>query len=162
MADRRDVPIDLVPGQLSAFTRLGALGDLDLHFVGVDQIFGRDAEAAGRDLLDGRAHRIAVGERLEAVALFAAFAGVRLAADPVHGDGEGGVRFAADRTEAHRAGGEALHDLARRFDFVQRNGCARGLELEQTANGQQPPALIVYARREVAILIRQVAAHRVL
>ena len=41
MADRGDVPIDLVAGQLAAFAGLGALGDLDLQLVGIDQIFGR-------------------------------------------------------------------------------------------------------------------------
>ena len=110
--------VDLVAGQLAALARLGALGDLDLHVVGIDQIFGGHAESAGRDLLDRRAHRIAVGQPLEAVALFAAFAGVRAAADPVHRDGERGVRFSADRAEAHRAGGEALDDLTSWFDDV--------------------------------------------
>ena len=38
--------------------------------------------------------RIAVRQRLETVGFFAAFAGIRLAADPVHGDGERGVRLA--------------------------------------------------------------------
>ncbi len=50
---------------------------------------------------------IAVGERLEAIAFLAALAGVRLAADPVHGDGERRVRLAADRAVGHGAGREA-------------------------------------------------------
>ena len=45
----------LWPGQLPAFAGLRALRDLDLQLVGVDQVVRGDAEAAGRDLLDGAA-----------------------------------------------------------------------------------------------------------
>src|SRR5690606_17618109 len=85
-----DDPIDLVAGQLAAFAGLCTLGHLDLDLIGIDQIFGGDAEAAGRDLLDGRTERVlrTIGQGLVAIGLFAAFAGVRLAADPVHGDGQ--------------------------------------------------------------------------
>ena len=100
MAHARDRRVDLVAGQLAAFAGLGALRHLDLHHVGVDEIFRRHAEAARGDLLDRRAHRVAVRHRLEAVGFFAAFAGVRLAADPVHRDRERGVRLARDRAEA--------------------------------------------------------------
>src|SRR5581483_455025 len=129
--------VDLVARQLAAFAGLGALRDLDLHHVGIDQIFRRDAEAAGRDLLDGGTHRVAIGQRLVAIRLFATFAGVRLAADPVHGDGERGVRLARDRTVRHRAGGEAAHDVLRRLDLVDRDWLAtvvlRRLDAEQAA-----------------------------
>ena len=118
MADARDHRVDLVAGQLAAFAGLCALRHLDLHHVGVDEIFRGDAEAARRHLLDRRAHRIAVRHRLEAVALLAAFAGVGLAADPVHRDRKRGVRLARDRAEAHRAGGEALDDILGRLDFI--------------------------------------------
>src|SRR5690606_550256 len=47
-----DDPIDLVAGQLAAFAGLGALRDLDLDLVGIDEIFGGDAETARGDLLD--------------------------------------------------------------------------------------------------------------
>ena len=47
--------VDLVAGQLAALAGLGALGDLDLQLVGVDQVVHGDAEAAGGDLLDGAA-----------------------------------------------------------------------------------------------------------
>src|SRR4029077_6799983 len=35
-----DGGVDLMAGELTAFAGLGALGDLDLHHVGVHQIFG--------------------------------------------------------------------------------------------------------------------------
>ena len=38
--------IDLVTGQLSAFAGLRTLRDFDLQLVGVDQVFGGDAEAS--------------------------------------------------------------------------------------------------------------------
>ena len=59
--------VDLVAGQLAAFAGLGALRHLDLHHVRVDEILGGDAEAARGDLLDRRAHAVAVRQRLEAV-----------------------------------------------------------------------------------------------
>ena len=103
-----------------------------------------------------------LAKRLEAVALLAALAGVGLAADPVHRHRQRGVRLAADRAEAHRAGREALHDLARRLDLLERHRRSGRLELQQAADGQQPPALVVDARREGAILVGQIAAHRML
>ena len=47
-----DVGVDLVARQLAALAGLGALRDLDLQLVGVDQVVDRHAEAGGRDLLD--------------------------------------------------------------------------------------------------------------
>ena len=63
-----------------------------------------------------RAHLGAIAQRV-----LAAFAGVRLAADAVHRDRERRVRLGRDRAEAHRAGREALDDLLRRLDFVDRH-----------------------------------------
>ena len=161
-----DGGVDLVAGELAAFAGLGALRHLDLHDVGVDQVLSRHAEAARGHLLDGRAHGIAVGERLEAVSLLAALAGVGLAADPVHGDGERGVRLAADRAEAHGAGGEALDDVGCRLDLLERHRLTAHLlcrlEPEQAAQRHQLLGLIVDLLGEGAVLVGQVAAHRVL
>jgi hypothetical protein len=55
MTHRGDLRVDLVAGKLAALARLGALGDLDLEVVGIDQIFGGDPEPARGDLLDRRA-----------------------------------------------------------------------------------------------------------
>ena len=124
MAHLGDDRVDLVAGQLAAFAGLGALRHLDLHHVGIDEIFGGHAEAPRGDLLDRRAHRIAIGHPLVAIGFLAAFAGVRLAADPVHRDGERGVRLARDRAVRHRAGGEALDDVLGRLDLFERHGLA--------------------------------------
>src|SRR3546814_6564843 len=74
---------------------------------------------------------------LEAVWLLAPLARVGAAADTVHGERERGVRFPADRAEAHRAGGETLHDLARGLHLLDRDGVFRKLEVHQSAKGQQ-------------------------
>jgi hypothetical protein len=42
-------------------------------------------------------------------------------ADPVHGDRERLVRLARERAERHRPRREALDDLARRLDLVERD-----------------------------------------
>ena len=159
-----DVLGHLVTRQLAAFTRLGALRHLDLDLVGIDQILGGHAKAAGSDLLDGGTQRVAFLEgvvafdargtdhfrqlltslqRLETLGILAAFTGIRLAADTVHGDGQRGVRFGRDRAERHGAGGKALDDFLGRLDFVERDRTALRLEFEQAAQGQVTLGLIV-------------------
>ena len=72
------------------------------------------------------------------------------------------MRFAADRAEAHRAGGETLDDLISRFNFVQRDAGAVSLEVHQPAQGQQPLILVIDLLSEEFVLRRIVAAHGVL
>ena len=106
------------------------------------------------------------GSGLKRSALLAAFAGVRLAADPVHGDGERGVRLARDRAERHRAGREAPHDGLGRLDLLDRHGLAvvlvGALDAEQAADGDQRVGLLVQDLGEGAVLLIGVAAHGVL
>ena len=124
VAHRADVLVDLVAGQLAALAGLGALGHLDLQLVGVDEVVRGDAEAARGDLLDRRAAQVAVGVGLEAPRVLPALAGVRAAAEAVHRDRERLVRLRRDRAERHRAGGEALDDLRRRLDLLERDRLA--------------------------------------
>src|SRR4029079_324365 len=104
--------------------------------------------------------------RREAVRLFAALAGVRLAADAVHGDGERGVCLARDRAEGHGAGGEALDDFLGRLDLLDRDRATAvflgALQPEQATDGQQLLRLFVQLAREGAIPVVGVAAHGVL
>ena len=120
VAQASDVVADLATRQLAALAGLGALRHLDLDLVGAGQVFGRDAEAARGHLLDAAAQAVAFGQRqvdldhvladhrrqrgalLDRDALqflpiarrvLAALAGVALAADAVHGDGQRGVGF---------------------------------------------------------------------
>src|SRR5208282_1214895 len=94
-------------------------------------------------LLDRAAAPIAVGIALEARGILAALAGVALAADPVHRDGEVLVRLLADRAERHCAGFEAFNDLGGRLDFFERHGWPAGIELEQRAKRGERATLLV-------------------
>src|SRR5690606_59323 len=138
MAHLADGLVDLVPRQLAAFAGLRALRHLDLDVVRIDQVFGGHTEPAAGNLLDPAAHRIAVGQRLEAVRFLTALTGVRAPADAVHGDGERGMRLAADRTEAHRARDEALDDLLGRLDFGQVERLFGLLQLHHAADRPTP------------------------
>ena len=132
--------VHLLRHQLAAFTGLGALGHLDLDVLGVGQVQAGHAETAGGDLLDrGAALRVQ-----QAVHVFAAFTGVGLGAQPVHGDCEGFVGFLGDGAVAHRSGGEALHDAGNRLDFLKRHGGAQGvLELQEPTQGHEVLGLVV-------------------
>ncbi len=137
MAHFGDPGIDLRAGQLPAFAGLGALGHLDLQLARIDQVFAGHAKAGRSHLFDGAVARIAVGIEDVAGRVFAAFAGVALAADAVHGDRQGFVGFLADRAVGHGAGLEALHDRFDRFHFFKRDGLLVEFELQQPAQGAQ-------------------------
>ncbi len=91
--------IDFVPGKLSAFTGFRALRHLYLQLVRIDEVVRGDPKARRRDLLHGAAPQVSVRIRFEAFFVFAAFAGIGLPPDAVHGDGQSLVRFFADRAE---------------------------------------------------------------
>src|SRR5438045_2819917 len=93
VADLADVFVHLVAGQLAALAGLGALGHLDLEFVGIDQVLGGNAEAPAGDLLNRAAAEAAVGIGLEAIGVLATLPGIALAADAVHRDRQVLVRF---------------------------------------------------------------------
>ena len=90
------------------------------------------------------------------------FAGVRLAAEPVHGDGQRLVRLGADRAVGHGAGGEAPEDRLGRLHLLDRNRFGRRLQLQQAAQGRALPALVVDEIGVLAINGRLVAAAGVL
>src|SRR6266851_5382770 len=149
VADPGNPRIDFVAGELAAFARLGALGYLNLQFLGVDQIFAGDPKSAGGHLLDGAVARVTVGIESVPGGVLTAFAGVALAADAIHGDGQGFVSFLADRAVGHGPGFEALHDRFDGLDFIDRDRLCGKLQLEQPAQGTKPFGLIV---DQVAVL----------
>ena len=149
-------------GQLPSLAGLGALGDLDLQLVGVDQIVGCDTEASRSYLLDGATARIAVGVRGETARVFAAFSGVGFAAETIHGDGQCFVGLFRDRAKAHGTGTEALDDGADRFDFFKGNRWLLILELEQTTQRAELLALIVDQVRITAEVVAVSGAHSIL
>ena len=134
VARASDPRVDLRGRQLAALAGLGALRELDLDVVGMREVHARHAEAARGDLLD-RAAPLGVEQAVE---VLAAFAGVRLRAEAVHGDRERLVRLFRDRAVAHGAGREALHDRLDRFDLVDRHRGARaGAQREHAAQRHQ-------------------------
>ena len=85
---------------------------------------------------------VAVGVPLVARRILAALAGVRLAADPVHRNGERFVRLLADRPVRHRAGRKPPDDALDRLDLVDRHR-RRRRKVEQAAQRGVPAVLIV-------------------
>ncbi len=154
--------IDLESGQLTAFARLGPLRHLDLEVAAVDQVLARHAESRGRDLLDRASPPVAVRILPVALRILAAFAAVRLAAEPVHRDRERLVRFLADRSVGHRPGGESLDDGLDRLDLVEGHGGLGPLQLEQPAQRPQTAALVVHGPGVVAVDRVLAASRRVL
>ena len=88
-----------------------------------------------------------------------ALAGVRLAADPVHGNGQVGMGLPADRAKAHGTGGEPLDDLGGGLDLVQAERGLRIAEPHEAPEGQVPLGLVIDGLGEGLILVREVAAH---
>ena len=86
------------------------------------------------------------GSGVKRSGVLAALAGVGLAAEAVHGDGQGLVGLGRDRAVGHRAGGEPLDDRRDRLDLLERDGRrpARPVaEPEQPAQGGQLAGLVV-------------------
>jgi hypothetical protein len=124
---------DLVAGQLTALTRLSTLCHLDLKLVGVGEVGGGDTETSGGDLLDGRAHGVAVLQRGATLEIFTTLTSVGLATEPVHGHGDGRVGLHRDRTVRHSASNEAANNLGPRLDLVDGDGVAcLEVEVEET------------------------------
>jgi len=85
-----------------------------------------------------------LGQGFEAGGILAAFAGVRLGAEAVHGDGQGLVGLARDRAVAHRARLEAANDRLDWLHLVDRERMAVvRLEIHQAAQRAQALGLIV-------------------
>jgi hypothetical protein len=123
-----DPGIDLEAGKLPALAGLGALRHLDLEFVGVDEVFAGDAEAARRDLLDGAAARSPVsGSGVKR--LGSSPPSPVLDLPPMRFIAMASVSWAlgGDRAEAHRAGAEALDDFAAGSTSSRGMGCSASL-----------------------------------
>ena len=150
-----------MPGELASFTGLRALGDLDLELVGVSGVLRRDAEAAGRDLLDAAVPLVA-----EARGILAALTGVRLAAEAVERDGDRLVGLCGERAVRHGPAREAREDRPGGLYLGERNGLACRHELEQvTRLHRRPPVdepreLLVQAPAVEAVRSRAVPRDR--
>ena len=86
------------------------------------------------------------GMRLEAGRVLPALAGVGLAADAVHGDGQRLVRLLGDGAVAHGAGLEPVQDRLHRLDLGERHRPGAGLEVHEAAQRAEGPRLVVHQR----------------
>src|SRR5690606_36996035 len=93
VAESGDFFAHLVAGQLPTLAGLGALRDLDLQLIGVDQVVDGYAKSARGYLLDRRAPLV-----LKARGILTALSGVGLSAEAIHGDRECGMCFSGDGT----------------------------------------------------------------
>ena len=160
MADSRDEIVHLSPRQLPAFTGFRALDDLDLQLVGVGQVLDGHAETAASHLLDSGPLRVAVRQRRIARRVLSALAGIGLATDAVHGNGQRFVRLLRDRSETHGAGGEPLDDPLGRFHLVDIEGSTAraGSESQQPAQCAATRVLVVHMLGEALVGLATVAA----
>ena len=139
-----DPRVHLVRRKLATLTGFRTLRHLDLDVGAVAQVVRGDTEASRRDLLDRTATPVAVLVVMETTRIFAALTGIRPSAESVHGDRQGLVRLGRDRTEAHRARREALDDLARGLDLVDRDRVTIAeVEVEQSTQSCHSGRLIV-------------------
>src|SRR5579884_2537069 len=81
----------------------------------------------------------------------AAFACIRFAANPIHGDRKRRVRFARDRAKRHRARRKAAHNQIRGLDFLDRNRLPSVFlslfDAEEVADAQRLARVFVKKRR---------------
>ena len=157
---------NLLTRKLTTFTRLGTLRNLNFSLVGRHQERGGDTEAARGNLLDSRgcnvtvlhtaevregfrlAVRSGIGDLFEALGVFTTFTRVGLAADTVHGNGDGFVALLGDGTKRHTTGAEARADVGDRFNFV--DGDRRAVRLDFK--------LVTQARVRTIVAVRLVGA----
>ena len=144
----RDHFVDLVTRQLPAFAGLRALRDLDLQHFGIDQVLRRHAESARSDLLD-------LGVLLGVIArrIFAAFAGIRAAAEAIHRDRERLVRFRRQRAERHARAIEALENRLDGFDLARWVSACGPARAQQIAQRRHRP--FVHKRGELPVHARR-------
>ena len=162
VAHLRNPGVHLEAGQLAPLARLRALRHLDLQVVGVHQVLAGHAEPAGGDLLDRAPPEVAVYIRDVARRILASLAGVRLAAQAVHRNGERLVRLGADRAVRHRAGGEAPEDRLGRLHVVDRDRLSGWPEIEQAPQRRPLPVLIVHEGGVLPVNPLLAAARRML
>ncbi len=156
--EARDLVGDLVAGELSALTGLGALGHLDLELVGPRAVLGGHAEAARSDLLDAAVAVVVGVLRAVTLGVLAALAGVGLAPDHVHRDRQRLVGFLGDGAVADGARGEAAADLGGGLHLVQGDRGSAGHEVEQVPRRGRGP--VVHEFREPRVQLVVALLHR--
>ena len=161
MANLRDLAIDFVARKLASFSRLCSLRDLDLQFVGIDEILSRHAETARSHLLDCGSERNAFRAYAKPLRFLTAFTCVGAAANAVHCFGERGVGFPADGAKAHRSRCETPDDVGCGLDILDRDRRSGRTQIQQ-ASERQRSFLFVDLPSKRPVFFRQIAANSVL
>ena len=164
---RRGVPrlrnprIHFASRKLSALAGFCPLRHLDLQFLGADQVLAGHTKAARRHLFDGGIFRIAIRHPNITLGIFAALAGVALAANAIHRNRQRFVGFFTDGAVRHGAGLEAFQNTFDRLNFINRNRIT-GLEVQQTTQRRKILRLIVDQRGVGHVSCVAARAHRLL
>ena len=137
MADLRHEIVDLVSGELTAFTGLCALRHLDLDIFRIPEIADRNTETAARHLFD---RTVEFGP--EPFGIFAAFAAVAHRAAAVHRLRDRGMGFRTQTAETHCARNEMFQNAFNTFNFFQRNALCL-LETEESAQCAEMMRLMI-------------------
>ena len=124
-----DPRIDLVAGQLAALARLGSLRHLDLQLSRLRQVIAGHPEPARSDLFDRAVLRVAVGLGNVACRIFAALAGIALAAEAVHRQASASCVSLLMEPVRNAPVLKRLNDLVHRVHFVDGNGWASYFKL---------------------------------
>ena len=110
--------INLAARKLSAFTRLSTLCNFNLNFVRIDKVIAGYAKTAAGNLLNCTALAVTIRQRYKTVGILAAFAGIALAADTVHGNRQTFMCLLAQRAVAHSTGLKTMTNAFYRFYLV--------------------------------------------
>ncbi len=97
-------------------------------------------------MFDCTVARVSVRVEEVTIRILAAFTGIALAANAVHGNRQRFVRFLADRAIGHRTRLKSFDNHFDRLDLFDGNRPARGLELHEPAQSTQLARLIINAR----------------
>ncbi len=88
--------VHLVSRQLSALPGFCALGDLDLYFVCIYQVFRGNPKSPAGYLFDLTSCTVTIFKRFEPGRVLTPFAGIASSANPIHGNGQRFMGFFAD------------------------------------------------------------------
>src|SRR6185295_2731799 len=149
MTHRRYRRGNFMARELAAFAWLRTLRNFDLQLVCINQIIAGYSETSRRHLFYAAVARVAIRFRHVAFRVLASLACIASAAETIHGDREGLVRFPADRTVRHRTGLEPFDDLRGRFNLGNRNGTRQRFKFHQSPESMKLARLVVYQRAEL-------------
>ena len=125
--------IDLETRQLTTLARLGTLSNLDLNFVGINEILGSYTKTTRSHLLDCASCACAILARCKTSGILAAFTGITASTNFVHSNGNRFMRFLTDRTKRHCSCNKSFCNSFYRFYFIDTNRCTL-LEFQEITN----------------------------